>query len=338
MLYYCIVKKTKILTKLFILIDMSKTSFEIEKKLQTQTSNDWIILVVFGIIVLSALIVGSFYDFNISEFVYKSGKIDWKIGETFSSCFYIPTEIFLITFSLSFARSGFVFITKKNKFVITWRLLITIVSLIVSLGIVGFASWHIFKVFKKFLENGAIGIFGFVLVILVILASSFCLWFFVINKMDQINIWKVCLVFFIGFAVIELWQGFWKAAMSRPRPRYVFDGHEDEFRSWYDADWFRVWKEKISNHTSFPSGHTAFATVAILGCGALCEMNMFNKTWKKYLVILSSIVLCLAMCMARIFACAHFLTDTAWSLLFGLIFSYFAWLICSKTKPLKINI
>ena len=105
-----------------------------------------------------------------------------------------------------------------------------------------------------------------------------------------------------------------KFGFGRPRPWAVFaETDAADFGRWYLPHLF-------SGHRSFPSGHTANATMIIM-------LAVYFPKQRKWLVPLLSVWV-IMVAVSRIFAGAHFLSDVLFGCFFTLLICYI-W--CKKT-------
>ncbi len=130
---------------------------------------------------------------------------------------------------------------------------------------------------------------------------------------EKVSNYKNAALTCIGIAVsVLVIINMLKMGFGRPRPWAVF-GENVAFSSWYQPHFF-------SGYRSFPSGHTANATMIIM-------LAVYFPKKRKWLVPLLSLWI-IAVAVSRLFAGAHFLSDVLFGCFFTLLICYI-W--CRKT-------
>ncbi len=147
------------------------------------------------------------------------------------------------------------------------------------------------------------------------------------EKKEQIRIyaWVGVLTFTLGILISNLIKIVW----ARPRYR-IFNGDDSLFRAWYISSGFTL----DDNWKSFPSGHSAAATISLV---YLYLPKVFDKLKGKEGIILAVCVTWISLVMfSRVVIGDHFMSDT----LFGtgitlLIFMLLNKLLINNKKGIK---
>ena len=272
------------------------------------------LMIVYGIC-LFLILVGTFFDFNLSSLIAREESL---FGRFFLIFGQFPVMLCGFTAAALLLRS---LPTEKNE---------KTVFLALTAG--GFAGGLIGV--KEVIENVS-GI-KMILCILVELLIACALFYFVYMRCDTSNpalLRRTALFILFTVLITTAVVVFVKIPWGRPRYRSIIAVEGLEYQPWYvigksARDAF----EGILDHDefkSFPSGHTASATY-ILTLIALKNVIPELKDQEKTLMIAGFAWIILT-AFARIFAGAHFLSDVT----FGFVISFS--IMLGLGKLLKID-
>lgn len=270
-----------------------------------------------GISILG-IILGSFFDLNISKSIVNTSSNFGKFIESFGlSLSFIPVSLAGVLFLKG------LFHLKKIGFKI---LGVFLFLLCIGLGIY-FAGDYLTTNYDYGISFNT-GI-SYLIGTCIILAFTALFYFLIKSDNYKGLIISGCIIVFVmlvQFGLIE----FLKNLNSRPRYRYLIDSSlnttNESFLPWWN---FTPFTAKNDYHKSWPSGHTATAGVMLtlpLMTPFLRKQNRFNK------VILTSIgtIFALIVAFARIYCGAHFLSDVSFGFLFISLILTLALFIASK--------
>ena len=129
--------------------------------------------------------------------------------------------------------------------------------------------------------------------------------------------------------------------MHRPRFRFLMVSDFDLFRNWWEPcknykDLIEQYGTVSENFKSFPSGHTAEASIFVV---PVVFLPLANKKFEKYQMPLFIFGVCLILIVAfaRILAAAHFLSDVSFGAFSMILFLYIANEVVMKIKPLQLK-
>ena len=129
-----------------------------------------------------------------------------------------------------------------------------------------------------------------------------------------------------------------KLFVHRPRFRIVNEGFVP-FKAWWEN--FKDYKEAISLYNvtkedfkSFPSGHTAEATMLLIFSIFIPMANTYLKKYQTPAIIFS-ICMILIMALGRILAAAHYLSDVSAGAFTLILFAIIAYEIIIHNKKLN---
>jgi membrane-associated phospholipid phosphatase len=117
-----------------------------------------------------------------------------------------------------------------------------------------------------------------------------------------------------------------KQIVGRARPGSVFSG-DMPFSDWYQTGPHFFTQGSFSG--SFPSGHTATASIFIIFSYVLLATLQERKRWAGGIVLALSLLFTAAMGIARMMSASHWLTDTLFTLFseWALIHSIYFWVL-----------
>ena len=289
------------------------------------------LLIAWGVAVIG-IVFGSFFDLQISSAVAS------------------PTNVFALTVSaigptIGFAAvaamgGGFVALAIKGQYHIALKVLFYVLAA----ACLGVAIYY--PAGEYFGINGFYGVapewVGYLIVIIPECAAMVG-GYFLFKDYENKNLWIV-FVIIVGLLLIALLAviPLIKDNMRRPRYRFLINEHMDMFHNWYQP--FKEYKEFIKvnplephdNFKSFPSGHTAEASI-LLVCSTLFPLA--SKKFEKYQLpaFIGSCCLVLLVALARILAAAHFLSDVSFGATIVLTLLLIANEIILRIKPLQLE-
>ena len=274
----------------------------------------------FFVAILTLLIVGTFYDFQISKALVDLPEGGYISNNVFGKFFEIIGEmpIYWIT---TFA-SAIIFHNFKRRGKGVANIVLCVLSLIVSVGLAYYMSYKLFKYFSQHFDfiqlSGGI---GDKIAYAVLGVCYTALLFYLTRKLPSSFLNKMLIWAFIVWLTTlfsQVGTNLLKALAGRPRYRAMFvSGRFDLYRKWFEfqdapaiteewklfygatSDWFR----------SFPSGHTSAAATII---PLVLIPALFEKTnnIKSKIITCAVVTLYIALVMlSRIVVGAHFLTD-----------------------------
>lgn len=273
------------------------------------------ILIVLAFII-TFFILGSFYDLKISNALYDAVSTN-MFGVVMSGVAEWP-----IYFTIVFSGALLILSTLKCK------KSIKIISIIVGSFAIIAGSILAFETFQN-ISNFQIteqyeSLIKYLGLALVLVITGLIVFFTLtkLNKLDSkvtLHI-SITLLLIIGFELITF--TFFKYLWSRPRPYYLVLEPTASFSSWWQLNpFFALSQDHSSYFTSFPSGHTATAMVMSILLPLLTLLCPKTKDNDKLRVILFYVGYgwALITALSRIYAGAHFLSDTAAGMLSTLI-------------------
>ena len=269
-------------------------------------TRDFLIIVCLGLV---AFILGCIFDKSVSETLFLNSGLE-DAGHIISN---YALEFYFIPFITSFFICLFGFAKCKNKLF----KIAGIICAIISVGLVAKFNYDQYKEFE-FIYNEIFRLVHNIVLVSFNVIISFVIAYFYFYKHYELNkIFRVA-ISCCAFAVVTLAvQTILKYSFSRPRPFYIFGGHEDEFRNVWEANFFAAFKDKTLS--SFPSGHA----MCTAGVGAFFIMyatlfNNFNNDKCRLIIFYIGAFIAFCTALFRITAGMHFLTDVS----MGLIISY----------------
>lgn len=278
-------------------------------------------LFIAGGILLIGLILGSFFDLQINQFLFDRYN---GFGLAISSFGMLPGYG-----TLAFFGGALFAVTFKNKSFKLWARIIFYVLTVALIGVpIYFLGRDVFNV--NGFENPSIYWLGFVIMGVLVVPIT---WFgyFLGKKNENPKMWLIIIIFAVAiFMALVPGTTLLKSIFHRPRYRIaVFEGYV-EFH-----EWFRPCKEykdiisgSLGNLTkeefkSFPSGHSSATMVSTI---MLASIPLLNKKWIKWqpLLFWCGFAWTLLMMFSRMLVGAHYLSDTCVGSLLTIVFFYIA--------------
>lgn len=263
------------------------------------------LLIAWGVAIIG-IILGSFLDLNISQTIAK------------------PTNNFALLISaigptigfgaVAFMGGGFIALGVKKEYHIALRILFFVLAACCYGVSVYYPAGEYFGI--NGFNKPDLKWVGYLIVVLPE-AAAMVGGYFLLKDYQNKNIWIiycaiiVCLLIaLVGIIPII------KDNMHRPRYRLISRNSAVEFNNWWQAcknykELKELYHEASDNFKSFPSGHTAEASIPFFMVTFLPLVNSkFSKV--QLPLFLGTCGLVIAVALARIFAAAHFLSDVSW--------------------------
>ena len=287
------------------------------------------LLVALGITVIG-IILGSFFDLSISS---KIASPDSIIGLTISAIG--PTIGFL---GVAAMGGGFLAFAIKGKYHIALKILFIVLAAACLAVSIIYPSGEYFGL------NGFYGAapkwVGY-LVVLLPECSAMVGGYFLFKDCENKYAWIVfCIVIAILLIALALVIPVLKDIMHRPRYRIV-STTEISFHNWWEPckDYEKlmaIWNTPKENFKSYPSGHTAEASI-LLVCFTMLPVAdpRFKKAQSP--LFYSACCLVVLVALARILAAAHYLSDVSWGAFIMIALLTIANEIVMRIKILQTN-
>lgn len=265
------------------------------------------ILILIGICIIG-IIIGSFSDLNISNYLYNKDSLIGSLVETillFFGYMMIPIGGCLV----------FLGLYKRNNIFI--KILGYFLGLL-SIGLCTYFYGHsLIEGTNKFGYRLNIYLSYFIALFLTIIA--FIVTYFNVKKNNYNQLLKIGLVIVISMLLQYLLIELLKSIASRPRYRFLINDSLNTdniiFKNWYEFTPFTATNDFFK---SWPSGHTATATQLILLTSLTPVLKSNNKNIKTILFSIG-IFYTVFIAFYRIVYGAHFLSDVSFGFLFALL-------------------
>ena len=294
------------------------------------------LLIIIGLL-LVGFIIGSFFDLQIDKSLFNE-----KNG---FGLFMASFGVYPCHFCLSFIGGGLLCTTLRRKELKLWLKITCYILSAIALGLAIFLCGREWPS-----PNGhdvpKLAPLSYA-ICAVVFSGSYCCGYLVCRKGNQKQLWGICLVLGIAFALSLLPAGYAiKLFIHRPRYRYmVYYGGDEYFYNWWES--FSQYKSFIGwnkvkygleitkeEFKSFPSGHSgaAIVTAVVLPFAS----RFFPKLKGKELFFFYGGVAYGALMMfTRLLVGAHYLTDTCMGALIVMVVFYFANEICIRKGLLE---
>lgn len=273
-------------------------------------------------IAITILILGAFYDQKFSEivFVNHDGLGKW-FGIIMSGFAEFPSY-------LVFFLAGFVLIVTSLNSKKIRKIFSFIFGLLIMLGAFYLQYSTLYNI-AEFEDTIKYEIFIIAVSSFITLAIDVCLIFFIYfylirNPDKNEKAFRLAILLIAIMGVELIFQQTFKYLASRPRPYYVYDvDNGDAFKNFYEWNPFYAF-EGGDAFKSFPSGHTATASLMIFYLPLIINffIDFKKKPWLNILLFYVGLTYALISALSRTYAGAHFLSDVAAGLLLSLITSY----------------
>ena len=263
---------------------------------------------IIGGVLLICLILGSFFDLQINQFLFDRTNV---FGLIVSSFGMIPGYG-----CLSLLGGALYIIARKRLDFKVWLKVILYISAFAMYGVsVYFLGKDVFSV--NGFENPKIYWVGF-LIMGIIMLAVFNFGCHVGKMNENPQMWIIILVMAaVIFVALVPGVTLFKSLMHRPRYRIaIYEGYVN-FHNWWEPckdykDIIAVNPSLLSKEEfkSFPSGHAGASMVGLI---TLSYLPLLNKKWMKYQTLLFYIAFgwALVVMFSRLLVGAHFLSDVS---------------------------
>ena len=261
------------------------------------------LLVVLGVAIVG-IILGSFLDLNISKAIASSNS---TIGLLLSAIG--PTIGFA---GVAVMGGGFIRFAIKGEY----NIFLKILFLVLALACFGVSLYY--PAGEYFGINGFYGStpewVGYLIVILPE-AAAVVLGYFLFKECENKKMWIifVIVIVLLVFALLVVIPTL-KDIIHRPRYRLIV-ATGVEFHNWWEPcknykDLITLYNTSSDNFKSYPSGHTAEASILLV---TTLFLPLAGEKFKKYQkpLFIASCCLIAIVAFARILAAAHFLSDVS---------------------------
>lgn len=289
------------------------------------------LLVVLSVAIVG-VVLGSFFDLNISSAIASPSN-------------YFALTISAIGPTIGFGAvavmgGGFVAYALKGKYHIALKILFFV------LAAACFGVSIFYPAGEWFGINGFYGAapewVGYLVVILPEAAFGVGGYFLFRNSKNE-NMWIVfCVIIVLLLIGLLAVIPTIKDNMHRPRYRLISTTDAVKFHKWFEP--FKDYKQYLEepykyakdNFKSFPSGHTAEASILLV---AATLFPLADERIKKYqmLIFYGSCALVLLVALARILAAAHFLSDVSMGATIITVLLFIANEVIMRIKPLQLK-
>ena len=289
------------------------------------------LLIALGVAILG-IVFGSFFDLSISRAIASSSN-----GFALTISAIGPTIGFAAVAAMG---GGFVRLALHGKYHVALKVLFYVLAA----ACLGVAIYY--PAGEYFGVNGFYGAapewVGY-LIVIVPEAAAMVGGYFLFKDCENQNMWIVfCVVIVILTLVLLAIITGLKGIMHRPRYRFLFDVAHDEslFHNWWQPckeykDYIEFFHTSSDNFKSYPSGHTAEASILLV---TVTFLPLANKKFEKYQLLLffCACGLILIVALARILAAAHFLSDVSFGAFFMIFLTTIANEVVMRIKALQI--
>ncbi len=285
-------------------------------------------IIIVGLVGLILLILGFVFDFNLTNNVYDPVNTN-MLGVILAGFSELP-----VCFALAFAGSILIIHHPKDV-----KKALQILSIVVGVIAIGFSLYYTYDTWQEYttfmMNADKDTVFKITGIIFSLLFNAIVVLFvlFFTKKFDKRNMLYLAIFFLIFVAAVSIVTTGAKYLWSRPRPRYIFVQDEDPlslFKNAWELNPFYAFKEKECK--SFPSGHSAYATIGMFVFPLLTLMSEKTKEDRKLQIILFYVgfLWALITMFSRILAGAHFLSDVAAGFLFTWLLGFISLFVLFK--------
>ena len=290
------------------------------------------LLIAWGVGVLG-IILGSFLDLQISKAIASANN-----GFALTISAIGPTIGFAAVAAMG---GGFIALIVKGKYHVALKVLFGVFAACcvgVSVYYPGGEYFGINGFYTPELEW-----LGYVIVIIPE-AAAMVGGYFLFRNYKNDKLWIVfCIIIVLLLIALLAVIPTIKDNMHRPRYRLLaaYESNPDiYFHNWWEptknhVELINTYNIHKDNFKSFPSGHTAEASILLV---ATTFLPLANKKFEKYQLplFLCSCGLVTLVALARILAAAHFLSDVSWGATIILTLLFIANEIVMRIKPLQL--
>ena len=287
------------------------------------------LLVAWGVAIIG-IILGSFFDFNISSAIASANN---GFGLTISAIG--PTIGFA---GVAVMGGGFIALIVKGKHHIALKILFGVLAA-ACLGVaIYYPAGEYFGVNGFY--HAAPGWAGYLIVILPE-AGAMVGGYFLFKDNQNKYMWIIfcTIVVLLLIALLGIIPAL-KDSIHRPRYRLLASHSEISFHNWWEP--FKEYDEVIKlpgyekdNFKSYPSGHTAETSILLVVTTLFPLSNVkFRKYQMPAFIVSGALVLLVA--FARILAAAHFLSDVSFGAFIIITLTLIANEVIMRIKPLQL--
>ena len=289
------------------------------------------LIIAWGVAVIG-IILGSFLDFNIS-----SAIADANNGFALMVSAIGPTIGFAAVAAMG---GGFIAFIVKGKYHIALKILFGVLAACCFGVAIYYPGGEYFGVNGFY--NPDIKWLGYVIV-LIPEAAAMVGGYFLFRNYKNDKLWIVfCII--IGLLLIALLAVIptIKDNMRRPRYRLLAQISDIGFHNWWEP--CKNYKELMTQYNiessdhfkSFPSGHTAEASIPLV---IITFFALANEDFKKFQLpaFIVGCALVVLVAIARILAAAHFLSDVSWGATITLTLTLIANEVVMRIKALQLK-
>lgn len=303
-------------------------------------------VVIAAIVGLAMLITGAVLDFSITSKVYDINNTN-MFGVVMSGFSQFPVIV-----SCYVAGLGFILARRKRP---VWAQVLMIVGAVITFGVAAYLCFDTAKdwySFRNTADHKTILLIAAILYTLVLPAITIVPAYFLMRKADKETILKVSILLLGTVLLAVIFSNILKYFVGRERPRSAFAKENPE--QYFDAVWNihplrpligkiqDIWDKlfnggeggyKTNNFKSFPSGHTVYAAMGMMLYPLLTLFNDKTKNMRPLQISLFyvGLVWTVLTAISRVYAGAHYLSDTAFGLLTTVVCGVVAMVICSNT-------
>ena len=276
-------------------------------------------LIIYFSIAVIGVVVGSFFDYEISSAVASTNNAFAlavsMVGPTIGWC------------GITFIGGGFIALAVKRKYNLPSKIAFYALAALTLALSVYFAGPEYFGV--NGLNMSDLEWVGYPIVILPFLGAGVG-GYFTFKDSENEGLW---IVFVVTVVVLILMLGVGvnvlKSVMHRPRYRTV-SVTEVPFYNWWVPctgykDYMQAYGLASEEFKSFPSGHTAYASLLLV---PVCVMPLGNKKTEKYQlpVFFAAFAFVMLAAFCSILVAAHYLSDVS----FGAVLSIISLIIINE--------
>ena len=303
-------------------------------------------IIVALVVAITMIVLGGIFDLKLTKAIYDPVNTN-MFGVILSGICELPVCVGL-------AFGGFALI-KARPTDKTWKQVLSIIF--GSIGVL-VGAYFLFDTAKDWATfNNTAGFSTWAKVIgaslAVIIPGLIALVVFKFMKnVDNRTLFIMGICFLALAAMIAILSNVEKFLWSRPRPRYIIGALHDEslFHPLWQLDPFKCLTAKdigdTDNLKSFPSGHTTYASTAMFILPLFTLLTPNNKENRMLQICLFYVGLAYAImsAMSRVFAGAHYLSDTGAGMLTTIIGAVLVYIILKaiinkiENKGVKQNV
>ena len=287
------------------------------------------------VVALSMFITGLCLDWNLSSKVFDINNTS-AFGIVFAGLGTLPLSIGLMV-------SGLGLIVSRRRKPVWAQVLMIIAGVLVILAGVYFTwdnakEWHSFRntqehaTLLKILE---------IIFTLLVTAAILVPTYFLTRKTDKEMFLKISIVIILTLLLALIVSNIFKYLWGRQRPRSAFaqENPSDFFDPWWSLHPFRslIYKFREGGDSddfkSFPSGHSVHAASAMLIFPLLTLLNEKTKNLRPLQIGLFylGLVWGFTVAISRLYAGAHYLSDTSIGMLTTILMALLTIFVLSKT-------